>query len=426
MDAERILILGGGGREHALAWRLSQDRGVREVLCAPGNAGTAELGRNLDLSPTDVPAVCAAARHERVDLVVVGPEAPLVAGVVEALAAEGIAAFGPDAAGARLEGSKVFAKELMARHGIPTAAFRVFDDAAAAAAYIRAADRPLVVKADGLAAGKGVVVAANADEAVAAIDLIMRRRAFGAAGDRVVVEELLRGQEVSYHVVSDGRDYVALAPAQDHKRIHDGDRGPNTGGMGAYSPPPIVDSDVERKILREVVEPTLAGMAADGNPFRGALFVGLMIDEGRPQVLEYNVRFGDPECQTLVTRWAGDFAPLLVGSAHGGLAGLSPAWAAPCSLCVVLAAGGYPADYDKGLRIEGLEDAARVPGATVFHAGTARADGGIVTAGGRVLSVTAVGDTVDAAAERAYRAADLVRFDGKHCRRDIGWRARTP
>ena len=426
MDAERILILGSGGREHALAWRLSRDRGVREVLCAPGNAGTAELGRNLDLSPSDVDAVCAAARAERVDLVVVGPEAPLVDGVVDGLMREGIAAFGPDAAGACLEGSKVFAKELMARHGVPTAGFRVFDDPDAADAHVRAAGRPLVVKADGLAAGKGVVVADNAGEALSAIDLIMRRRAFGAAGDRVVVEELLRGQEVSYHVVSDGRDYVALAPAQDHKRVNDGDRGPNTGGMGAYSPPPVVDAEVERRILREVVEPTLAGMAAEGHPFRGALFVGLMVDDGQPRVLKYNVRFGDPECQTLVTRWAGDLAPLLMGAARGRLAGVRPVWSAPCSLCVVLAASGYPGHYDEGVVIAGLEDAAQVPGVTLFHAGTARAEGRIVTAGGRVLAVTAVGDSVDVAAERAYRAADRVRFDGKHCRRDIGWRARTP
>jgi phosphoribosylamine--glycine ligase len=270
-----------------------------------------------------------------------------------------------------------------------------------------------------------VVVAGDVDEGVEAIDRIMRRREFGDAGARVVIEEKLEGEEVSYHVVSDGTRWVALAPAQDHKRAYDGDRGPNTGGMGAYSPPPIVDAAMERKILERVVAPTLRGMAADGVPFRGALFVGLMIVDGEPQALEYNVRFGDPECEAMMTRWRGDVVPLLDGAARFDLDGLAPAWDAPCSLCVVLASGGYPGTYETGKTITGLDRAARVEGVTVFHAGTARDGDRVVSAGGRVLTVTAIGDSIDQAAERAYRAADLIDLEGKHLRRDIGWRARS-
>lgn len=420
----RVMIIGSGAREHALAWRLARDSRVDEVVCAPGNAGTATVARNLDVG-TDVASLVRAAIAEKIDLVVVGPEAPLVDGAVDAFEEAGIRAFGPSRFAARLEGSKVFAKELMARHGIPTAGFRVFEDADEADAYLREVGRPMVVKADGLAAGKGVIVAGDLDEGLVAVDQIMRQRAFGSAGDRVVIEEQLRGEEVSYHVVSDGARYVALAPAQDHKRAYDGDRGPNTGGMGAYSPPPIVDAAMEKKILERVVEPTLAGMAEEAQPFRGALFVGLMIVDGEPQVLEYNVRFGDPECEAMMARWKGDILPLLDGSARGDLAGVAPSWEAPCSLCVVLASGGYPGAYDKGKVITGLDEAAAIEGVTVFHAGTARDGDRFVTAGGRVLTVTAAGDTLDQAAERAYRAADRIAFEGKHLRRDIGWRARS-
>jgi len=420
----RIVIVGAGGREHALAWRLSQDPGV-EVVGAPGNAGIAAIGRTVNVDPTDADRVVALAKRESADLVVVGPEAPLVAGVVDALRADGIDAFGPDRAAAQLEGSKIFSKEFMARHDIPTAGFAVFADPDEATAYIEDANRPLVVKADGLAAGKGVIVARNASEAISGVDLIMRTRAFGSAGDRVLIEECLVGQEVSYHIVSDGERFVPLAPAQDHKRAFDGDRGPNTGGMGAYSPPPVVTPGVERKILDRVVKPTLRGMAAEGRPFRGALFVGLMIVDGEPLVLEYNTRFGDPECQALVTRWKGSILPLIRGSALGDLGGLKPEWEAPASLCIVLAAGGYPGSYEKGKVITGLEEAGALPQVTVFHAGTALVDGEVVTAGGRVLSVTAVGETIDQAAERAYEAAAKIDFEGKQLRHDIGWRART-
>ncbi|MFW6050086.1 MAG: phosphoribosylamine--glycine ligase [Myxococcota bacterium] len=421
--ASKVLVVGGGGREHALAWRLHQDGDV-EVLCAPGNAGAEAFARTVPASPADVPAVVEQAKLEQVDLVVVGPEAPLVAGLVDALEGVGISAFGPRKAAARLEGSKVAAKEFMQRHGVPTAAFRVFDDADAAEAHVRSLGRPCVVKADGLAAGKGVVVAGGAEEAAAAIDRIMRQRAFGDAGARVVVEERLEGQEVSYHVVCDGQRHVALAPAQDHKRALEGDRGPNTGGMGAYSPPPVVTPEVERRILDGVVAPTLRGMASEGTPYRGALFIGLMVADGEPRVLEYNVRFGDPEAECLMARWDGPILPLLEGAARGDLSAVSPRWKAPCSLCVVLASAGYPGPYEKGKPITGLDEAAAVEGVTVFHAGTRRDGDRYVTAGGRVLAVTAAGATLDEAADRAYAAADRIRFEGKHLRRDIGWRAR--
>jgi phosphoribosylamine--glycine ligase len=420
----RVLIVGGGAREHALAWRLSQDSGV-EVIGAPGNAGIAAIGRTVPVDPTDADQVVALAKSEAADLVVVGPEAPLVAGVVDALRDNGIDAFGPDREAAQLEGSKIFSKEFMARHDIPTAGFAVFDDPDAATRYIEEAKRPLVVKADGLAAGKGVIVAADAAEAVAAVDRIMRERAFGDAGDRVLIEECLVGEEVSYHVVSDGERFIPLAPAQDHKRAFDGDRGPNTGGMGAYSPPPVVTAEIERKIIDQVIEPTLRGMAAEGRPFRGALFVGLMIVDGKPMVLEYNTRFGDPECQTLMTRWKGSVMPLILGSAQGDFGDLALEWEAPASLSVVLASGGYPGSYEKGKPITGLDAAGSLPKVTVFHAGTALDGDTVVTSGGRVLSVTAIGETIDEAAERAYAAVDEIDFEGKQLRRDIGWRART-
>ena len=420
----RVLIIGGGAREHALAWRLAQDPGV-EVIGAPGNAGIAAIGRNIDIDPTDAERVVALAKQESVDLAVVGPEAPLVAGVVDALRANRIDAFGPDREAAQLEGSKIFSKEFMARHDIPTAGFQVFDDPDAATRYIEEAGRPLVVKADGLAAGKGVIVASTAEKAIAGGDRIMRDRAFGDAGDRVLIEECLVGQEVSYHVVADGERFIPLAPAQDHKRAFDGDEGPNTGGMGAYSPPPVVTPEVEQKILDRVIEPTLRGMASEGRPFRGALFVGLMIVEGEPWVLEYNVRFGDPECQTLVTRWGGSILPLFRGSAQGDFGNLSPQWEAPASLCVVLASGGYPGSYEKGKPITGLEAAAALPNVTVFHAGTRLEGDTVVTSGGRVLSVTATGADIDEAAARAYEAAAKIDFEGKQLRQDIGWQARS-
>ena len=420
-----VLVVGCGAREHAIAWRLSKDDGVT-LHAAPGNGGTAQIATNHSLDVNDNEAVVALAKSLSADLVVIGPEAPLVSGVVDALQDVGIAAFGPGKTAAQLEGSKSFSKEFMARHKIPTAGFAVFDDADAARAYIDAANRPLVVKADGLAAGKGVIIAKDAAEANEGVDRIMRERAFGSAGDRVLIEECLMGPEVSYHVVSDGERFIAMAPAQDHKRIFEGDKGPNTGGMGAYSPPPMVDAIVEEKIIERLIRPTLDGMAAEGTPFRGALFVGLMIVDGEPQVLEYNTRFGDPEAETLMTRWKGDALPLFMGSARGDFGGLKAQWEAPASMCVVLASGGYPGAYEKGKPIEGLDAAAALPNVQVFQAGT-RIDGdATVTAGGRVLAVTAIGANVEEAAERAYAAVDRIKFEGMQLRRDIGWQTRTP
>ena len=424
----RVLVVGSGAREHALAWRLSRDSEVDEVFVAPGNAGSRAIATPVDLPlPTDEASIESFVRGTKalsVDLVVVGPEAPLVSGAVDALMAEGVLAFGPSRAAARLEGSKAFSKEFMGRYGIPTASFRVFDDPLEAKRYAKEHPQPLVVKADGLAAGKGVTVAADADEAVHAIEAMMEDRAFGDAGQRVVLEERLLGQEVSFHVVCDGTRYVALAPAQDHKRALDGDQGPNTGGMGAYSPPPVVTAEVQARICREVIEPTLQGMRDEGCPFRGVLFVGLMIDRGEPRVLEYNVRFGDPECECLMVRLGGSFVSLLAAAAKGDLTGYEPKWEAPCAMTVVLASQGYPGAYRRGVAIGGLQEASAHDHVSVFHAGTALDGDRFVTAGGRVLAVTASGDTVEEAASRAYAAVEKVRFEGCHFRRDIGHHAR--
>ncbi|HEX5656836.1 MAG TPA: phosphoribosylamine--glycine ligase [Polyangiales bacterium] len=417
----KVLVVGSGAREHALAWKLRRSPEVKQVFCLPGNAGTRAIATNLAGSVNDLDAVLKAVKANGIDFVVVGPEEPLVNGLVDWLREAGVLAFGPDRQGAQLEGSKSFSKELMAEAGVPTAAFKVFEDADQAEAYVRSAGRPLVVKADGLAAGKGVVVARDADEAAAAIDHIMRKKAFGSP--KVVIEETLRGQEVSYHVVSDGERYVALAPAQDHKRVGDGDKGPNTGGMGAYSPPPVVTAEVEQKILQRVIEPTLATMKKRGTPFRGTLFVGLMIEDGEPSVREFNTRFGDPECEVLMARWDGDVLPLLLGSARGDLSGVETKWAAPCALSVVIASGGYPGAYETGKHIQGLENVGAE--AVVFHAGTRADHQNVLTAGGRVLAVTATGQTIDEAAARAYAVAHQVHFDGAQYRRDIGHHARS-
>jgi phosphoribosylamine--glycine ligase len=374
------------------------------------------------VAATDVAGLVALAERERVDLVVVGPEAPLTLGLVDALAAKSIPAFGPSRAAARLEGSKVFMKQFLKRHDIPTAAFEVFDDAEKAKAYVRAAGRSLVVKADGLCAGKGVVVASSADEALAAVDSMMIAREFGDAGSTVVIEELLPGEEASFHVVCDGTRAIALVPAQDHKRVFDGDRGPNTGGMGAYAPAPVVTKAVHDEVMRAVVEPTLRGMSSEGTPFRGVLFVGLMIENGRPRVLEFNVRFGDPETTVLVPMLDGDWLELLEGAARGDLSQVKAGTKAGAALAVVMAAEHYPAKPTTGDRIDGL-DAAIPEGAFVFHAGTKATSEGVVTSGGRVLTVGAYGASFASARDAAYATVEKIAWRGEHHRKDIGYRA---
>ncbi|MFL5347310.1 MAG: phosphoribosylamine--glycine ligase [Hyalangium sp.] len=412
----RVLLLGSGGREHALAWKLAQSPKLSALLCGPGNPGTARLGRNIPLKAEAPDAVAALARQEKVDLVVVGPEAPLVAGVADALAAAGIPCFGPVAAAARLEGSKAFAKEIMAEAGVPTADFQVFTEVAAAEAYAVSRGK-IVVKADGLAAGKGVIVAPDAEAARAAVRAV---GAMGAAGQQMVLEELLEGEEVSVIALCDGERYVLLPPAQDHKRVGDGDTGPNTGGMGAYCPVPFLSPEALAQVGERVIAPVLEVMRRRGTPFQGALYAGLMLTRSGPKVLEFNARLGDPETQVLMLQLGEDLLPLLDACARGRLEQRALALAPGASVGVVLAAGGYPDTPRRGQRIEGLE---AVPtGATVFMAGVEQKDGALVTAGGRVLTVCARGKDLAQAREQAYAAISGIRFEGMHFRRDIGAR----
>lgn len=415
-----MIVVGSGAREHAFARAFTQE-GV-DVVVAPGNAGTAMIGRNAKVRADDVPGLVALAEAEKPRLVFVGPEVPLSLGLVDALGARGIPAFGPTQAAARMESSKGFMKRFLGRHGIPTAGFEVFDDSASAKAYVKKAARPLVVKADGLAAGKGVVVAGTTEEALLAVNQMMTEGVFGAAGRTVVIEELLPGEEVSFHVVADGTRFHALPPAQDHKRVGDGDKGPNTGGMGAYAPAPIVSRALHDAIVSRIIEPTLAGFAREGMPFRGVLFAGLMIRDGEPTVLEFNVRFGDPEASVLVPLYGGSWLDLLVGAAGGALLPAVNVTKAS-ALSVVMASEGYPATPTTGDAIAGL-DLPELPGSFVLHAGTSRStEGAVVTAGGRVLTVGAVGPTLDAAATRAYEATARIQFRGEHHRTDIGAKA---
>ncbi len=416
-----ILLIGSGGREHALAWKMARSPLVARLWAAPGNPGIAQEAECVPLDPADHAAVVAFAKEQTVDFVVVGPEAPLVAGLADALAQAGIKVFGPSAAAARLEGSKGFTKDLCARMGIPTGAYGRFNNAPKAKAYARRMGAPIVVKADGLAAGKGVTVAMTLEEALDAIDACFEG-AFGGAGAEVVVEEYLEGEEVSFFALCDGAAALPFGSAQDHKRVGDGDTGPNTGGMGAYAPAPAFTPGIEAQVMRDIVEPTLRGMAELGSPFRGVLFAGLMLTQDGPKLIEYNVRFGDPECQVLMTRLDGDLVPLLLAAAQGRLAEISAGWRDVAALTVVMAAEGYPAAPRTGTPIAGI-DKAEAAGAKVFHAGTALAEGGLVAAGGRVLNVTATGATVSAAQAAAYRAVDLIDWPGGFCRRDIGWRA---
>jgi len=421
----RVLIVGSGGREHAIAWKLAQSPRLSALHAAPGSAAIGELATCHDVKANDLPALVDLARREAIDLVVVGPEDPLAAGLADRLRDAGIAVFGPSAAAARLEGSKSFAKDFMARHAIPTARYASFTRLEDALAYVRELGGRCVVKADGLAAGKGVAMCATTRDAETALRETMGARRFGSAGDAVVIEEWLEGEEASYYALCDGERVVALAAAQDHKRACDGDTGENTGGMGAYSPAPVFSSSVEKQVLERVVHPTVRGMAAEGNPYQGVLFVGLMIDAaGDARVVEFNVRFGDPETQPLLMRLEDDLLPLLDGAARGALDPSVELRFGDCATCVVMASGGYPREYVTGKAIRGLEAASALEGVAIFHAGTRRAaGGGFETAGGRVLGVTARGPTVAESRARAYAAVAKIEFEGAHYRRDIAHRA---
>jgi len=417
-----ILLLGSGGREHALAWKIAASPLVTQLWCAPGNAGIAQEAECVALDITNHAAVIEFCKKNEVELVVVGPETPLAAGIVDDLARVGIKAFGPNQQAAQLEGSKGFTKDLCREFNIPTGAYRRFDNAVDALAYVRAQGAPIVIKADGLAAGKGVVIAKTLEEAEAAI-VMMFEGAFGAAGAEVVIEEYLAGREISFFALCDGETAIPLASAQDHKRVFDHDEGPNTGGMGAYSPTPFVTPEVHDEIMSRIILPTVAGMKSRSTPFRGVLYAGVMLTEQGPKLFEYNVRFGDPECQVLMLRMMSDIVPAFLAACDGELRHFGLRWYAEPALTVVMAAKGYPGDYQKGTRIDGLDAAAKIDGVEIFHAGTVAKGDTILANGGRVLNLCAIGKTVTEAQARAYQAVDCIHWPDGFCRRDIGWQA---
>jgi len=417
----RILVIGGGGREHALVWKLRQSAETPEILCAPGNAGIAREARCVPVPAEDVGALVRLARDERIDLVVVGPEAPLAAGLADALEAAGVRTFGPRRKAAEIEASKAWCHEFLERHGIPAASYRIFRDRAACLRHVEEIGAPLVVKASGLAAGKGAVVCATVAEARRALDAMFVERAFGAAGDTVVIEEFLEGEEASCLAITDGETFLPLAAAQDHKAVYDGDKGPNTGGMGAYAPAPVVTDEIAERVEREILLPTIQGLASEGRRYIGVLYAGLMITDAGPKVIEFNCRFGDPETQVVLPLLDADLADLLDAAAAGRLAGKRAPMCDGAAVTVVLASGGYPGAYRKGIPIEGFDDVG--PNVMVFHAGTALRDGRVVTAGGRVLNVTTADASLRSAIDRAYAAIERIRFEGMHYRRDIGHRA---
>jgi len=417
-----VLVIGGGGREHALCWRIASSALVDQLYCAPGNGGIAKDATCLNLDAADHDAVVSLCREKAIDLVVVGPEAPLVDGLVDRLAEEKIAAFGPRKAAAQLEASKGFTKDLCKRHNIPTGAYERFSEAGAAKTYLDNFEAPYVIKADGLAAGKGVIIAETKEEAEAAIDDILGG-AFGTAGNELVIEEFLHGEEASFFAITDGTNILPLATAQDHKRVGEGDTGLNTGGMGAYSPAPVMTGEMCDRVMQEIIEPTVKGLAAEGMPYQGVLYAGLMITDSGPQLIEYNVRFGDPECQVLMMRMKSDIMPILMAACDGILNSVDCQWFDDHAVTVVMAAEGYPGSYEKGTEIKNLERAAKSADAQIFHAGTKRDGDKVLATGGRVLNVTALGASVSEAAARAYQAIDGVDWPGGFCRRDIGWRA---
>jgi phosphoribosylamine--glycine ligase len=419
----RVLLVGGGGREHALAWKLARSPALSALYAAPGNPGIARHARCVPIAPHALEDLLAFADRERIDLTVVGPEAPLVAGIVDRFESKGLRIFGPSRAAAAIEGSKAYAKRLMDRHGIPTARFESFTDPRRAREYCAGLGAPLVVKADGLAAGKGAIVCETLAEADRAIGLCLEQDVFGEAGRTVVVEEFMAGEEASFFALSNGVDVLPFGVAQDKKRALDDDRGPNTGGMGAYAPAPGVGEALAARVVESIVRPTIQALRAEGRPYRGVLYVGLMLTAGGPRVLEFNCRFGDPECQVLMLRLEADLLPVLDACAAGAALPATCGWREGAAVCVVCASGGYPGEYRTGLPVTGIEDAERIPGVVVFQAGTARTDRALVTAGGRVLGVTAFAPTMDSAVESAYAATARIAFPGMHFRRDIGRRA---
>lgn len=419
----KVLIIGGGGREHTLVWKLSQSRRVDKIFCAPGNAGISELAECLDIKTEDIESLLNFARYEWIDLTVVGPEAPLVMGIVDAFRKDRLRIFGPPASGARLEGSKVFAKDFMLKYGIPTAEYKTFTSYLHAEEYVRLKGAPIVIKADGLAGGKGVFVAESVDEAIDALKKIMKEKVFGDAGNRVVVEQCLKGEEVSFMVLTDGKTILPLATSQDYKRIYNNDRGPNTGGMGAYSPAPVITKRLHSEIMSGIMKPLLKGLKREGIDYRGIIYAGLMICNGKPYVLEFNCRFGDPEAQPVLMRLKGDLFDAMKATVDGRLRDAKLSWRKDASVCVVISSKGYPNAYEKGKIIRGLDTLKGSDDLFVFHAGTSLSDGELVTSGGRVLGVTASGKNIKDAKDRAYRAIGKIHFDGMHYRKDIGDKA---
>lgn len=419
----QVLVIGGGGREHTLVWKLAQSKKVTKLYAAPGNPGMKDLAECVDLDIADLDGLADWAEKHAIDLTVVGPEAPLVAGIVDVFKARGLTIFGPSAKAAEIEGSKIFSKELMEKYGVPTAFFKVCDNLADARAFVEEKGAPIVIKADGLAAGKGVVVAMTRAEALAALDEMMGAHKFGSAGNRVVIEEFMEGEEASLLAFTDGKTIVPMLAAQDHKRVNDGDQGPNTGGMGAYCPAPVMTDALKEKTVKEVLRPIVDALAKEGRPYSGCLYAGLMIKGDSVKVVEFNARFGDPETQVVLPLLKSDLAEIMVACANGTLTPDLVEWSDKAAVCVVMASGGYPASYKKGIPITGLKAANAMDDVVVFHAGTREEDGKILTNGGRVLGVTAVADDIPSAQQKAYDAVDKIHFDGAHYRQDIAWRA---
>jgi phosphoribosylamine--glycine ligase len=419
----KVLVVGGGGREHALVWKIAQSPRVTKIYCAPGNAGISEQATIVPIKANDLNGLLEFALKEEIDLTIVGPEDPLTKGIVDLFESKGLSIFGSNQRAAKIEGSKAFAKEMMKKYCIPTASYEIFDDHKEAIAYIRRHGTPIVVKADGLAAGKGVIVCKTVEEAIQSVERIMVDKIFGEAGNRVVVEECLVGEEASYIAFTDGKVILPMASSQDHKPIFDGDEGPNTGGMGAYSPAPVVTDQVHEKILERILRPIIQGMGEEGRPYKGVLYAGLMIHDGHPEALEFNARFGDPETQPVLMRMKGDIIPILEACIKGNLSQYQIEWDSRASVCVVMASKGYPGDYEKGKTIHGLKEVSQMKDVFVFHAGTALKDGQVITNGGRVLGVTGLGKDISRAIEKTYQAVKKISWDGVHYRKDIGQKA---